>query len=236
MTNEFSLLDNILQIVNREDLKDKIAYFKNKNESGYEKWLQHEIAFWLQTHNGHEVNLEWSIDIDKRRSIRDRLLVDLCVNMKSQSNYFLHAVELKVTNQKTAALRQSILDLLRFKISREKNWPFRSVTSIAFANNDDNGKYSNFWSKLKSESKSNWIFSDYKIENTGVSMYVLSWRVPPRNVDKLNFEFFTDFLMQTAKEFEIDTFEIAAEKRRPKIAIMRKIDKSKQNIKRLTAK
>lgn len=235
MKNSFPLLDSLIGFVGKKDFQNKLRFFLKKEESGYEKWLQHEMAYWLEIRDGHAVDMEWGVDTDKRRSIKDRLLVDLRVNMKSQRNDSFHAIELKVTNKTTGALRQSVLDLLRLKTARGKNWSFRSVTSIAFVNNDEVGKYADYWKDLKSGSKSNWIFKDCPIGKTGVSMYVLSWRVPPRSVHKLQFEGFTDFLMETAVNLGIDTFEISAQKRKPKLATLIKIDRSKKNIKKLTA-
>lgn len=232
------ILDNIKEFSMSSGIQDKLKWFSEKNESGYEKWLQHEFAYWLQAQEKHIVDIEYGVPVDKRKTIKDRFFVDLRLNFKKQKNDFYHAIELKVTKKDTGALKQSVQDLLRLNNARMKPWSFRSVTSIAFVNNtQDSGKYNKFWMLLnESNKKSNWIFTKESIGDTGVSMYIFIWSVPPRNVEKQNYIEFTNYLIETAKQSKITDFDKFNEKRRPKNAIEKIISKNNKSNARLGAK
>lgn len=229
MASDFKILEEVCEFLKHKPIHSMLKWLSREHITGYEKWLQFELAHWFGS-QGHGVKIEYELNADQRMTGKEKMRVDLGINLKYQNNDKWHAIELKVKKRSTGALVQSIEDHLRLQTASGVNWPFRSVTTIGFFHSDNLSKYREFFQKLR-ESKSLEIETK-EIEHPNVGIYILGWRVPPRKAIKDEYIEFTKHFLDIAKECGLDRFEKIRSNRTPKASKKRKITKAKNTIKK----
>jgi len=226
--------NEIQEFIGDRVVVDKLSWMYQNEECGYEKWFQHELAYKLAK-NGHNVTLEKNISVNRVRSSKDRFQVDLVVRCKGQNKNVQHAIEIKVANRQTGALRAAIRDLVKVGKTKKSDWEFRSVTSIALVNSDAQGKYSELWSALEKNSCNQWTFKSWDIKNTTGKVYFLSWNQPPISATKGSYDEFLKFIIQATKDKGISTIQNGIKRATPKKVKSATIERSKRKIKTLKA-
>jgi len=211
-----SIIDTLIKFSHQKPIKDKIAFFYKSHGNGFEKWLQFELMYWLKNEEQHQVLLEQSFETDQRSTSKTKNQIDLLVNIKNQSNDWDHAIELKVTKGRAGALRKAVSDLMRLELIKESEWSLRSVTSMVICEGKESKKYADYLVELKEKEKHSWVFECIPIHRDGASIYLLTWRAPPRRATKQNFMKFVQHLTATASDLDLEAIQHKQQKLKTK--------------------
>ena len=119
---EFSEIDAI---------RKKVAYFHEKEITAWEKWLQLELMFFLES-KGIKIWIEDQYDRDKRSAIKNLNRVDLTYRRPNTFSDLYVALELKINNYPEYSIKKAIEeDLYGLAEIRPNDWEFRAVISVA---------------------------------------------------------------------------------------------------------
>ena len=136
----------------KKSLKKTLNRHKDKFEnffdgwSGWEKWLQVELAYELNNHGVATVEKQYGYHKGKRLPIgklgNTNAFIDIVFRKKKDSTDYLTAIELTV-GETQKSLRKVFSDLLKINALKQKEWDFRSVfVVLAFKNR--NGRNTKF--------------------------------------------------------------------------------------------
>jgi hypothetical protein len=104
-------------------LRKKLIMIRDKELSGWEKWLQIELAIYLDNHKSvMQSGREEKFEIDHRKSDRSHAYVDFVFRKKNASKDFLVAVELKQYNSFKTCLSKMLDDAGKlYKIKQQQS-------------------------------------------------------------------------------------------------------------------
>jgi len=220
------VIDDIKKEFNKISILKKLDWMIGSGKSGYEKWLQHELAYSL-AQKDYDVKLEMDVETNKVKSAKARFHVDIGVRAKGCSNNYFHAIEIKIANKQSDALRSAIRDLIKIGKMKSAGWAFRSVTAMVVVSSSSEGKYSDFWSNLNENKSRQWIFESAKLGKTGGQIYFLSWVQPPRAAEKDSFDRFLNFIKNCAKSNGLEAIQNGIKRSTPNKIKTKKIQKAK---------
>lgn len=135
--------------------KDKFENFF-EDWSGWEKWLQVELAYELNNHGKATVEEQYVYHKGKRLPIgkldNTNAFIDIVFRKKNDSTKYFTAIELTV-GETQQSLRKVLSDLLKINALKQKEWEFRSVfVVLAFKNNKGrNTKFVKLYNAIQDE-------------------------------------------------------------------------------------
>jgi hypothetical protein len=226
------LFDEVHSVMKSAEIRKKLKWIISRGWTGYEKWLQHELAYTLEQRN-HEVHIEHSVETNAAKTAKVRMSVDIALRLKDDAKEVYGAIELKVTNSQTSALVRSIQDLVKLTRVKSAKFQYRSVTAMAVVNSNEDGRHADFWKALKRSNKKNpnWSFEEMAIGIKGSSIYWLSWHVRPGAVEHGPYKDFVKFIRNHAADFGLTTVEQRAKNSTPKKVFAKRREKAKTFLK-----
>ncbi|KHO14228.1 hypothetical protein NT90_16905 [Acinetobacter baumannii] len=109
----YSIFDTFFK---KKYIRDRLNLIKNNQITGWEIWLQVELAFFLSEHADV---MQWSRELpyslDKRvDKLKDKGIVDFCLRERNKSTEKMIAIELKQCNSAKSCITAMIKDLNKF--------------------------------------------------------------------------------------------------------------------------
>jgi hypothetical protein len=131
MQKDFETIKNALSQIFKK--KDHFQYFTEKNMTGWEKWLQIELALQLNQIGESKIEDPFFYHMGKLRPMSknkfEKCFIDLTFRVKNSQRKTIGAIELKVTKSQNG-LKAAFSDLYKISAIKTTNWKFRSVTAI----------------------------------------------------------------------------------------------------------
>ena len=131
MKKDFSVIKKALLNVFKK--KDYFEYFSTNEMTGWEKWLQIELALQLSKTGESKIEEAFGYHMGVLRPASKlkfkKCFIDITFRVKNAQIKNIGAIELKVTNSQSG-LRAALSDLHKISAIRPKSWKFRSVTAI----------------------------------------------------------------------------------------------------------
>lgn len=165
---------------------ERFAKYTDGNaKRGWERWLQYEMFYLLSEDEQVKLRIprfeaQYTYDektplpkgIDANRTAS----IDLTYEIANTQIGLFHAIELKMARGIKASIREGLIDLLRIRAIQEKDWNFRSITSISiFTEYIKNTKLTD---DLKAAREVN--FEIIQLTNS-YSALLLGWNTRPNN-------------------------------------------------------
>lgn len=120
---------------------------------GWEKWLQVELAFALQSEGDPEFEARYPYDHTMFKTLKkignEHGFIDLRFRKKNFQKKWVSAVELKV-NKTERGLRGVLSDIIKIRAFVKSKWDFRSITVVLAhgESNKQDGKFKRLKNKL----------------------------------------------------------------------------------------
>lgn len=179
--------------------KEKFGNFFN-GWSGWEKWLQVELAYELNNHGQATVEGQYVYHKGKKLPIgklgNSNAFIDIVFRKTNDSADYFTAIELTV-GRTHKSLRKVLSDLLKIKALKKKEWEFRSVfVVLAFENNNiKNTNYVKLYSSIQEE------FGVVPIEFERFTFLVFGWE-PHALKSKMNNLNYGEWVKSLVKIYE----------------------------------
>ncbi len=224
------LYDDVRGVMRSSPIRKRLKWLIGNDYTGYEKWLQHELAY-AMCQAEHDVVMEDGIKTNAVKTTKRRMSVDMAIRLKNETKDLFRAIELKVASGQTSALNRSLSDLVKLTKVKGSAWEYRSVTAMAVVNTNTEGAYLEFWKALKKSGKSNWAFEEMPIGIKGSAIYWLHWETSPGEVNHDGYKKFVKFVREAAVEHKFTTIEKKNKRNTPQKIEKRRVEKALTRIK-----
>ena len=77
-------IETVIEILNKPEIMNKLSWLYKHNVSGFEKWLQFELAYWMENEYNHSVYFEHQVKPDQRKTDKTKYQIDLVTREKAQ--------------------------------------------------------------------------------------------------------------------------------------------------------